>query len=138
MQPTNFELDGEKYQLLPHTGFEALDLYRKVNDAIGGIIDAPSVPGNENQRGFSALSRTFNSYDKDEFKELVEMTLKNVTVVTPGKKNFALSDVDTISNHFTGRWGKMYDLMFEVWNIEKMLPFDLAPLSGSETKETDS
>ncbi|MBP5446590.1 MAG: hypothetical protein J6X95_00585 [Treponema sp.] len=139
MQPVNFKLGADDYQLLPHTGFEAVNLYRKVNGAVGNIISAAPLPkeGEQGKTGFSAFAAAFNSYDDEEFKTLVETTLKNVTVVTAGKKNFTLSDMDGISRHFEQRLGEMYDLMFEVWNIEKMLPFDLAPLAdGSGTNKT--
>ena len=35
MTPINFKVGDEEYQLLPHTGFEAIDLDRKVLGVIG-------------------------------------------------------------------------------------------------------
>lgn len=140
MTPINFEIDGEQYQLLPHTGFEAMDLYRKVNGTVGDMVNALPKGGADGASGFAAIASAFSGCNREEFKWLVETTLKNVTVVTPGKKNITLSDCDTVASHFEGRLGKMYDLLFEVWDKEKMLPFELAPAdpSGSGTSETTS
>lgn len=138
MKPVNFKLGKDEYQLIPHTGFEAMDLYRKVNGAVGDMVNALPKGGADGASSFAAIASAFSGYDREDFKWLVETTLKNVTVVTAGKKNETLSDADRITEHFDGRLGMMYDLLFEVWNREKMLPFELAPAdqSGSETSET--
>lgn len=130
MNPVSFELDNEKYQLIPHTGFEAINLYRKVNGAVGNMVNALPKGGVDGASSFAAIAAAFEGYGDDEFRILVETTLKNVTVVTPGKKNVSLSDMDAIAAHFDGRLGGMYSLLFEVWDREKMLPFELAPATG--------
>lgn len=50
MNPVIFELENEKYQLIPHTGFEAINLYRKVNGAVGNMVNA--LPKGGRGRGF--------------------------------------------------------------------------------------
>lgn len=139
MNPVNFDINGESYQLLPHTGFEAINLYRKVNGAVGNMVVELPKGKTDGAASFAAIAAAFDGYDEADFKWLVETTLKNVTVTTPGKKQESLSDMDRIADHFAGKLGDMYDLLFEVWNAEKMLPFELAPAtdqSGSETTET--
>ena len=100
MNPVSFELENEKYQLIPHTGFEAINLYRKVNGAVGNMVNALPKVGVDGASSFAAIAAAFEGYGDDEFRILVETTLKNVTVVTPGKKNVSLSDMDAIASHF--------------------------------------
>lgn len=133
MTPINFSLDGESYQLLPHTGFEAVRLHSKVNGVVGEMVNLIPNGSNVGAASFSAIAGAFSSCDDEEFKWLVETTLKNVTVITAGKKNESLSDMEKIADHFNLRLNKMYDLLFEVWDREKMLPFELeAPQTESE------
>lgn len=136
MNPVSFDLDGEKYQFLPHTGFEAINLYRKVNGAVGNIVSAMPTDRMDGNASFAAIASAFEGYAEDDFRWLVETTLKNVTVVTPGKKFETLSSMDAVAAHFEGRLGRMYDLLFEVWDREKMLPFELAPATGPNGDET--
>lgn len=139
MNPVSFDLDGEKYQLIPHTGFEAINLYRKVNGAVGNIVSAMPTDRNDGNASFAAIASAFEGYSDEDFRLLVETTLKNVTVVTPGKKFETLSSMEAVAALFEGRLGRMYDLLFEVWDREKMLPFELAPATGpngSGTTET--
>lgn len=141
MTPINFNLYSESYQLLPHTGFEAVLLHSKVNGVVGDMVNLIPKGSDAGSASFSAIAGAFAGCDKEDFKWLVETTLKNVTVTTEGKKNESLSDMDKISAHFAFRLNKMYDLLFEVWDREKMLPFELVPgtepqQNGNETKET--
>lgn len=143
MAPIDFTLDGESYQLIPHTGFEAVRLHSKVNGVVGDMVSLIPRGANAGAASFSAIAGAFADCGDEEFKWLLETTLKNVTVTTAGKKNESLSDMEKISKHFELRLNKMYDLLFEVWDREKMLPFELVPetepgtsLNGSGTNET--
>nr|DAW36112.1 MAG TPA: tail assembly chaperone protein [Caudoviricetes sp.] len=136
MKPVNFSLSGEDYQLLPHTGFEAVNLYRKVNGAVGHIVAAFDSKANPGSAGFSAIASAFSEIGEDEFRWLAGTTLSHVTVVTPGKKNLSLRDMDAVAEHFDGRWAGMYELMFQVWSLEKMLPFEMSPETGTDGNGT--
>lgn len=137
MNPVNFSLSGEDYQLLPHTGFQAVNLYRKVNGAVGHIVAAYApADGDAGRAGFAAMASAFEGYSEDEFRWLVETTLSHVSVVTPGRKQFSLSDMEKVGEHFAGRWADMYGLLFEVWSREKMLPFEMAPDTGTNGNGT--
>lgn len=144
MKPIDFTLDGESYQLLPHTGFEAVRLHSKVNGVVGDMVSLIPNGSNVGAASFSAIAGAFAGCADEDFKWLVETTLKNVTVTTAGKKNESLSDMEKISAHFELRLNKMYDLLFEVWDREKMLPFELVapqtepdqPQIGKGTRKT--
>lgn len=139
MNPVNFEINGERYQLLPHTGFEAIDLDRKVLGVIGrmarngGMLD-------DDMGAFAALSDTLSEMPSSDYHWLVQTTLKTVTVTTAGKKNVTLSDADTIAGHFAGRMNDLYTVMLRVWKEEKLSPFAAAPKNqdGASTEETQS
>ena len=77
---------------------------------------------------------------RDDFRWIVETTLKNVTVVTQGKKNGTLSDFDTVTSHFEGRFNEIYVLLVKVWKEEKLSPFANAPkvTDGGSTVQTQS
>lgn len=141
MTPINFKVGDEEYQLLPHTGFEAVKLHSKVNGAVGDMVNLVQGASSIGAASFSAIAGAFAGLDDKELEFLVATTLKNVTVTTAGKKNESLSDFDKITKHFEGRLGMMYDLLFEVWDREKFLPFELVPLpeqNGNGTAETPS
>lgn len=139
MEPINFEVNGESYQLLPHTGFEAIDLDRKVLGVIGrmarngGFLD-------DDIGAFAALSDTLADMPSSEYHWLVHTTLKTVTVTTSGKKNVTLSDSDIIANHFAGKMNDLYTVMLRVWKEEKLSPFAVAPKNqdGVSTEQTQS
>ena len=99
-------------------------------------FDSKANPGSA---GFSAIASAFSEIGEDEFGWLAGTTLSHVTVVTPGKKNLSLRDMDAVAEHFDGRWAGMYELMFQVWSLEKMLPFEMSPetwTDGSGTGRT--
>lgn len=139
MNPVNFEINGESYQLLPHTGFEAIDLDRKVLGVIGrmarngGMLD-------DDMGAFAALSDTLSEMPSSDYHWLVQTTLKTVTVTTAGKKNVTLSDADAIAGHFAGRMNDLYTVMLRVWKEEKLSPFAVAPKNqdGGSTEQTQS
>lgn len=128
-QPENFELDGESYQLLPHTGFAALDLDRKVTALFGRLAVATTAePGSDeySREFFSALGRTLEGYTQREYRDLIESTLSRVTVTTPGKKNVSLATADAVAEHFAGRYAGLYNVLFKVWELNRFSPFGMA------------
>lgn len=126
MSPVNFKVGEEEYQLLPHTGFDAMDLDRKVLGIVGRMAYS-GVDITEDAGAFALLSGVFSEMPTADYKWLVETTLGNVTVVTPGKKSFSLSSVDVIADHFAGRFNQLYAVMLKVWKSEKLSPFAEAP-----------
>ena len=137
MKPINFKIGEDDYQLLPHTGFEAMDLDRKVL----GIVGQMALTGmflDDEADAFAAMSGVFADMGREDFRWIVETTLKNVTVVTPGKKNVTLSDFDIVTNHFEGRFNEIYVLLVKVWKEERLSPFAKAPkeADGSPTGQT--
>lgn len=137
MKPINFKIGDDEYQLLPHTGFEAIDLDRKVLGVVGQMARTGMFLDDEAD-AFAAMSGVFADMGRDDFRWIVETTLKNVTVVTPGKKNFTLSDFDIVTNHFEGRFNEIYVLLVRVWKEERLSPFAKAPkeADGSPTGQT--
>lgn len=129
--PLNFEMGGESYQLLPHTGFQALDLDRKVSALFGRLAARVSVEAEPGTPAFSAsffaaLGEALEAYTPSEYRWLVETTLSRVTVTTPGKKNFALSTADAAAEHFAGRYAELYNVLFRVWELDRLSPFGAA------------
>ena len=137
MKPINFKIGEDEYQLLPHTGFEAMDLDRKVLGVVGQMARTGMFLDDETD-AFAAMSGVFADMGRDDFRWIVETTLKNVIVVTPGKKNFTLSDFDIVTNHFEGRFNEIYVLLVKVWKEERLSPFAKAPkeADGSPTGQT--
>lgn len=126
MTPINFKVGEEEYQLLPHTGFEAIDLDRKVLGIIGRMARNGSEMSDD-IGAFAVLTDTLAELSPDEYKWLVGTTLKNVTVITQGKKNIALSDMNAIAEHFRGQYNNLYSVLLKVWKGEKLSPFAVAP-----------
>ena len=139
IEPLNFAMGGEDYQLLPHTGFQALDLDRKVSALFGRLAARVSVEANPGSPAFSAaffaaLGEALEAYTPSEYRWLVETTLSRVTVTTPGKKNFSLSTADGAAEHFAGRYAELYNVLFKVWELDRLSPFGTA----RETAEAGS
>ena len=139
MNPINFKIGDDDYQLLPHTGFEAMDLDRKVLGVVGQMARTGMFLDDEAD-AFVAMSGVFADMGRDDFRWIVETTLKNVTVVTQGKKNVTLSDFDAVTSHFEGRFNEIYVLLVKVWKEEKLSPFAKAPkvTDGGSTIQTQS
>lgn len=139
MTPINFKVGDEEYQLLPHTGFEAIDLDRKVLGVIGRMAMNGAIM-DDDIGSLAALSDTVSGMPDTEYHWLLKTTLKNVTVITPGKKNLTLSDEDVISQHFSGHMNDLYTVMLSVWKEERLSPFAAAPKNqdGASTEETQS
>lgn len=139
MTPVNFNVGEEEYQLLPHTGFEAMDLDRKVL----GLVGKMALNGDlleDDIYAMAALSTTLSDLGSSDYRWLVETTFRNVTVVTPGKKNVSLSDIDAVAEHFAGHMNDMYTALVGVWKAERLSPFAKAPKepSGDSTTPTQS
>ena len=129
MEPINFKVGNDEYQLLPHTGFTALDLDRKVLGLVGKMA-AGMVDGDEFS-AYAMLSGAFSEMSASDYRWLVDTTLNRVTVVTSGKKSFSLGDMDVIAAHFAGKMDEMYTVMMKVWQLEKLSPFAKAPTDGA-------
>ena len=124
LEPLNFELGGESYQLLPHTGFAALDLDRKVTALMGRIVGNAGADSDDfPNRIFVALGSALSEYSPSEYRDIVESTLSRVTVTTTGKKNVSLSTSDAVAEHFAGRYADLYNLLFKVWELNRFSPF---------------
>lgn len=122
--PLNFELNGESYQALPHAGFIALDLQRKVSALYTSIFKDNA---NLDDGGlFQAMTIKLGEMPKDDFKWLLENTLNQTTVTTANKANLSLNGSEAIAAHFSGRsFADIYALLFKVWELEKLGPFGL-------------
>lgn len=126
MTPINFKVGEDEYQLLPHTGFEAINLDRKVLGLIGRMARSGSALSDD-MTAFAVLADTLAELGDSEYKWIVGTTLKNVTVVTAGKKNVSLSDMDKVAEHFSGKFNDLYAVLIQVWKEEKLSPFATAP-----------
>lgn len=126
MTPVNFKVGEDEYQLLPHTGFEAINLDRKVLGLIGRMARSGTALSDD-MTAFAVLADTLAELGDSEYKWIVGTTLKNVTVVTAGKKNVSLSDMDKVAEHFSGKFNDLYAVLIQVWKEEKLSPFATAP-----------
>lgn len=133
MTPIDFEVCGESYQLLPHTGFASFDLARKVQHFCTNLYSSPRLAGLDSKSDeyalefLNAFSDEIFELSSSEYRSLVENTLCRVTVTTEGKKNVALGNFEAISAHFGNRYTDMYTVMFKVWILSKFPPFGEAP-----------
>lgn len=130
MTPINFKVGEEEYQLLPHTGFEAINLDRKVLGLIGRMARSGSEMSDD-MGAFAVLADTLAELGDSEYKWIVGTTLSHVTVITAGKKNVALSDMDKVAEHFSGKFNDLYAVLIQVWKEEKLSPFAVAPTTGA-------
>lgn len=127
MDVINFKVGDDDYQLLPHTGFAAMNLDRKVIGIVGRFLaGANNVSVAE---VYAKLSTVLETYSDSEFRYIVEETLNRVTVTTPGKKSERLANSGIIASHFVGKFFQMYCVMFEVWRLEHLGPFGEAPIT---------
>ena len=81
MEAINFKVASDEYQLLPHTGFDAIDLDRKVLGLIGKMA-RQGLDINDDVEAFALLANTLSELSTPDFKWLLETTLSAVTVVT--------------------------------------------------------
>ena len=126
MEPINFKVASDEYQLLPHTGFNAIDLDRKVLGLIGKMA-RQGLDINDDVEAFARLANTLSELSTPDFKWLLETTLSAVTVVTKGQKFVTLDSFDAIAAHFEQKRSQMYAVMLQVWKLEKLSPFVTAP-----------
>lgn len=126
MEPINFKVASDEYQLLPHTGFNAIDLDRKVLGLIGKMA-RQGLDINDDVEAFALLANTLSELSTPDFKWLLETTLSAVTVVTKGQKFVTLDSFDAIAAHFEQKRSQMYAVMLQVWKLEKLSPFVTAP-----------
>lgn len=125
MQPLNFTIGEDDYQLIPHTGFTAVNLDRKVLGLFGAMCSAPESLSEAT--AFVALASALDSLSPSDYRWLVETTLSRVTVVTEGKRHISLGDMDAVSEHFSGHMQDLYSVLFEVWRQERLSPFAQVP-----------
>ncbi len=130
MTPINFKVGREEYQLLPHTGFTAINLDRKVLGLIGRMALSGDALDGEIE-AFAALSGALSDLPDSEYRWIVENSLNRLTVVTEGKKNISLGNMDVIAEHFAGRMNEMYEVMVRVWKEEKLSPFAASPAAAN-------
>lgn len=122
--PQNFDLNGESYQLVAHTGFTALNLQAKVSALYTALFRENKDLDDVGL--FQALTEKMGSLPEADLKWILETTLNQTTVTTAGKKNVTLKDSDAIAAHFEGRsFADLYGLLFKVWELEKLGPFGL-------------
>lgn len=124
LQPMDFEINGEKYQALPHTGFEALNLDRKVNALFTSAFKAGAGTDGE---FYAAISGTLAGYSDSDYMWLVETTFNRCTVVTNGKPHVRLADMDAVAEQFRGKGPELYAAMLRIWKGERLSPFALSP-----------
>ena len=129
MDSINFTVADEEYQLLPHTGFEALDLDRKVLGLVGRVA-RQGLDASDDVEAFALLANTLSEMPTRDFRWLLETTLERVTVVTKGKKFRTLDSSEAIAEHFESNRAQMYAVLLQVWKLEKLSPFVTAPATG--------
>ncbi len=129
LTPIEFEIGGEKYQALPHTGFEALNLDRKVTALFSKVLQSGAKSDGE---FYAAVTGAFSDYSDAEYRWLVETTFNRCTVVTDGKQHARLADMDAIAGHFRGKGSELYAAMLNIWRLEKLSPFEHAPEAATD------
>lgn len=126
MDVINFRIGESDYQLIPHTGFEALNLDRKVLGLIGRMAQY-GMDFSDEMNAFATLASTISDMSDSDFRWLVETTLSTVTVVNRGKKSVRLANCDRISEQFAANRNELYAVLLKVWKLEKLSPFAKAP-----------
>lgn len=126
MDVINFRIGESDYQLIPHTGFEALNLDRKVLGLIGRMAQY-GMDFSDEMNAFATLASTISDMSDSDFRWLVETTLSTVTVVNRGKKSLRLANCDCISEQFAANRNELYAVLLKVWKLEKLSPFAKAP-----------
>lgn len=130
LEPIDFELGGESYQLIPHAGFSALNLDRKVTALFGKVVSGYLGTPTEAEL-YARLTAALGELPDEEFKWLVATTFSAVTVTTPGQKSRSLGSADLVAEHFAGRLKDVNATMLRVWQLEKLSPFGEAAPAGN-------
>lgn len=126
METINFTVGKNDYQLICHTGFDALNLDRKVLGLIGRMAQMGIDISNEID-AFATLASTISELSEKDFRWLVETTLSRVTVVNKGQKHHRLDSCDAIAEQFAANRSELYTILLKVWKLEKLSPFVEAP-----------
>jgi len=135
MNHIDFEVGSDSYQLLPHTGFDAMDLDRKVLGLIGRVASR-GIAFTDDVEAFALLANVISEMPREEFRWLMETTLGSVTVTTKGQKFKTLKDSEAIAAHFENKRAEMYAVMLKVWKLEKLSPFATAPDAETDGSST--
>ena len=131
LQPVQFEIGGRKYSTIPLTGFDVLDLDRKVADM--WVRMANDVKGKDVDREdklavtkamSDALAKELSSMSRDEYRNILEMTFSSTTLIgDKNEKDIRLSDADAVGNAFVGHLLDLPNVIVEVWAANKLSPF---------------
>lgn len=140
MEPTNFEIEGRKYQALPLRGFDVLELDRIVSGltlrSIGVATLANFGAAKDRMVLVAGFARGIAEMPVDHYRRLVDLTFQGCVAVGAGPKgaDMALAG-DAIGDHFAGHLIDMYQAMYNIWEGNKLSPFDYLSRIGNKTPE---
>jgi hypothetical protein len=137
IKPVTFEVGGRRYQTIPLTGFEALELDRVVSglavQAIGSIGAARSSGG---PLGMAmALGSVLRGVAKSDYRELLTTSFSQTVALSDTGKDESLAG-DGVAAHFVGRFADMYECLVKVWEANQFTPFVLLERFGKPTAPT--
>lgn len=131
LQPVQFEIGGRKYSTIPLTGFDVLDLNRIVDDMWSRMVEnvrSRGIAADDKTAVMSAMTDALSSelahMSKEEYRNLVEMTLSSTTLIGGAKeKDTRLSNADIVGDAFAGHLVDLPNVLVEVWSANKLSPF---------------
>ena len=131
LQPVQFEIGGRKYSTIPLTGFDVLDLERKVADMwlrMQKTVKAQDIDGDDkvsvSNAMNEALAKEMASMSRDEYRNFLELSLSSTTLMGgENERDVRLSDADAVGNAFAGHLLDLPNVIVEVWAANKLSPF---------------
>ena len=140
VQPKTFEVSGRKYQVIPHTGFGALQLDRKVS---GIAMQSFGVLGAiRKEKGLTAIipmiggiARSLQDLSNAEYEEIVSLTFERTVELVDGAKDIPLTG-ETVGDRFQGRFIDFYTCMYKVWEANELSPFGIMERFGNQITPT--
>lgn len=139
-EPINFEINGMKFQTIPLTGRNVLILNQKVLNVVSSFLISASDKKLKSKIaiGLDALTSALGSLSEEEYSELIEKTLCTTVAIGKEKKDIdvRLSDLDVIGNVFSEHPMDIYQVLFKIWELNKLGPFDNGAI-GASTQKTE-
>lgn len=140
VKPVDFEVGGLRYQTIPLTGFQSLELDRTVT---GISLQAFGSLGRMRTGGKAgaaigiamAIADVVREMPKEAYRELVVSTFSQTVALSETGKDVPLAG-EAVANHFTGRFLDMYECMYKVWEANQFSPFVMLERFGVQTAPT--
>lgn len=144
LPPVKFEVNGNTYSCIPHTGMSALDLDNTVSGIWQKLVEKmrsmprakeDETPKDGKEGGtlnaerfmkfFDALKLTLSEMKRDDYESIVVDSFSHTVAVGEGKeKDVRLSDGDAIGDHFADHKGDLNIVLLRIWEANRLSPFE--------------